>query len=356
LYFNHPEQYPRWWGKLLFYWRDSDWFVARGNARAIFTTGSLEANDSVFFSQAASRYLAFANNLLLGEQDVLIGLVSLMIGFLIVLVLAARIADSHQNRLGQRIGIFTAFIGLIFVGDQLIVAFAFFISSEYPTWIALLGITAYLINPRSETRLWSTTLVAATLAILVHFRPNSIFTFIAMLPILILTRADRSIREQGVKQTAWAVSVFFAILPLSLLHNLFYGARFEPFTGNASINYAFSWTGIWAEEGFGGAIAIIWSQLRAFMYWGIPNDPSYAIIFWGSQLLLILALAWRACLKSILRPMTLAALLPLTYVIPMLKFQFTSYYPRFIVAASLLCLVSALLIWPRDEQTAVRAI
>jgi hypothetical protein len=92
------------------------------------------------------------------------------------------------------------------------------------------------------------------------------------------------------------------------------------------------------------------------MYWGIPNDPSYAIIFWGSQLLLILALAWRACLKSILRPMTLAALLPLTYVIPMLKFQFTSYYPRFIVAASLLCLVSALLIWPRDEQTAVRAI
>jgi hypothetical protein len=40
----------------------------------------------------------------------------------------------------------------------------------------------------------------------------------------------------------------------------------------------------------------------------------------------------------------------------MLLFALESYYPRLIVAASLLCLVSALLIWPREDRIAVRAI
>jgi hypothetical protein len=44
-------------------------------------------------------------------------------------------------------------------------------------------------------------------------------------------------------------------------------------------------------------------------------------------------------------------LLPVAYIAPMLKFQYSSYFPRFIVAASLLCLCSALLIWPRARQS-----
>jgi hypothetical protein len=350
LYFNHPEQRPRWWGKLFFYWRDSDWFVARGNGRAILTTGSLQANDPVFFSQAASRYLSFASNSLLGEQDVLIGLISLIIGFVIVLVLAARIANIHPQTSGRVLAVCIAFISLIFLGDQLIVAFAFFISSEYPTWIALLGITAYLLVPQREQRNWVTATIAATLVALIHFRPNNVFVSIALVVVLLLTKVEWRQKHSGYRQLGWAAAVFIVGLPLSLLHNLFYGETFMPFTGNASINYAFNWTEVWGLEGVAGAIAVIWSQLRSIMYWREPNDPNYAIFFWGSQLVLIAALYVRSRRRISKRFTSLFALLPLAYVAPMLKFQFTSYFPRFIVAASLLCLCSGLLMWPRDNS------
>ena len=350
LYFNHPEQRPRWWGKLFFYWRDSDWFVARGNGRAILTTGSLQANDPVFYSQAASRYLSFASNSLLGEQDVLIGLISLIIGFVIVLVLAARIANVHEQTSGRMLAVCIAFISLIFLGDQLIVAFAFFISSEYPTWIALLGITAYLLVPHREQRNWATATIAATLVALIHFRPNNVFVSIVLVVVLLLTKVEWRQRHAGYRQLGWAVAVFIVGLPLSLLHNLFYGNTFMPFTGNASINYAFNWTEVWSLEGIDGAIAVIWSQLRTLMYWREPNDPNYAIFFWGSQLVLIAAIFVRIRRRILNRFASLIALLPLAYVAPMLKFQFTSYFPRFIVAASLLCACSGVLMWPRDNS------
>ena len=350
LYFNHPEQRPRWWGKLFFYWRDSDWFVARGNGRAILTTGSLRANDSVFYSQAASRYLSFASNSLLGEQDVLMGLISLIIGFVIVLVLAARIANVYEHFSGRVLAVCVAFISLIFLGDQLIVAFAFFISSEYPTWIALLGVTAYLLVPHREQRNWATTAIAGTLVALIHFRPNTVFVSIVLVVALLLTKVEWRQRDSGYRQLGWAVAIFIVGLPLSLLHNLFYGDTFMPFTGNASINYAFNWTEVWGLEGISGAIAVIWSQLRSIMYWREPNDPNYAIFFWGSQLMLIAALYVRSRRGIFKRFTSLFALLPLAYVVPMLKFQFTSYFPRFIVAASLLCLCSGLLMWPRDNS------
>ena len=146
------------------------------------------------------------------------------------------------------------------------------------------------------------------------------------------------------------MAVFIVGLPLSLLHNLFYGNTFMPFTGNASINYAFNWTEVWSLEGIDGAIAVIWSQLRTLMYWREPNDPNYAIFFWGSQLVLIAAIFVRIRRRILNRFASLIALLPLAYVAPMLKFQFTSYFPRFIVAASLLCACSGVLIWPRDNS------
>ena len=352
LQFNHPDQRPHWWGKLFFYWRDSDWFVARGNGRAIFTTGSLQANDPVFFSQAASRYLSFASNSLLGEQDVFIGLISLAIGFIVVLVLAARVGNGHARTSGRVLAVCIGFVSLIFLGDQLIVAFAFFISSEYPTWIALLGITAYLINPSPEERRWTIGATAAGLGALINFRPNSLFVFLCLLPILIWRRVDWQNKKVGVQQAFWAVSVFLIILPLSLIHNLYYGASFLPFVGNASLIYAFNWTDIVSIEGFRGALRVIWDQLRAVMYWREPNDPNFAIFFWGCQFVLATAIILRVWLRQILTSLTLVTLLPLAYAIPMLKFQLDSYYPRFIVAASLLCLCSALIVWPQKCERA----
>jgi hypothetical protein len=347
---NHPGHDPRWWGKLIYYWRDSDWFVARGNGRTIYLTESLQANSTVFYSQAASRYLAFVLDSLLGENDALIGLVSVAVGFLVVGVLAARVAQLHADAAGRLLAAAVAFIGLVFVGDELIVAFGFVISSEYPTWIAMLAVTAFLINPRPEHRVWVTTTLAATLAALIHFRPNSVFTFTALLPFIAM-RLQRGDSRRLTLQVSSAIAAFAVVLPLSLLHNVFYGESFVPFTNNASLNYQFSWTAIWSEEGILGALATIWSQFRVMMYWRVPNDPNFAIFFWGAQLALVAAIVLRIRKRALAAPITAVALLPLTHVLPMLKFQTTSYYPRMIAASSVLCLCAALIVWPREQRT-----
>jgi len=105
------------------------------------------------------------------------------------------------------------------------------------------------------------------------------------------------------------------------------------------------------DDGALQAAQAFWSQLRAVMYWRIPHDPNFAIFFWGSQILLVVSLLARARLRVFKKPPTLIALTPLTYVIPMLPFQLTSYYPRLLVSASLLCLCSALLLWPKRKIT-----
>jgi len=328
--------------------------VARGNGRSIFLTGSLEANDPVFFSQAASRYLAFASNLLLGENDVLIGLVSMTVGFIVVCLLAARFADRNPTTATRAAAAFVAFISLVFLGDQIIVAFAFFVSSEYPTWIAMLAVTAFLINPEPEQRTWVTTTLAATLAALVHFRPNSAFVSLVFLVILLLVIL-RSRTVAAIRQAVWALAGFATVIPLSLIHNLYYGDSFLPFVGNAFTAHAFSWTQLWNDEGILGITSAVWHQLRQLMYWRLPHDPNFMIAFWGWQFLFVVSFASHVKRRGFPNSTSLVALAPLAYVIPMLKFQYHNYYPRLIVTASMLCLCSALLIWSNDAGEKVKS-
>ena len=353
VYYNHPGEGENWWGKLIFYWRDSDWYTNHGNARDVFVDSFLRGGESVFYVRAAPRYLIFIGQLLLGENDILIGLISVTVGFMVVCVLVARFADYHDTSSGQIVAVFIAFIGLIFLGDQIITAFGFLVTSEYTTWIGLLGIVAFLLGHHSERRVWVTTTVAAIVAALVHFRPNIVFVCVALLP-LVLYKADRRNLENATRQIAWAVTVFFVILPLSLVHNLYYSGRFVPFTENSaktvSVHKRFYWTEVWSDLGIRKTIDTIWEQVRILMYWIIPNDPNLAIIFWGSQLVLISALILLARESRLIKAKTLITLLPLTYVVPMLSYNLTSYFPRHIVTASLLCLGSALLVWPRAKQ------
>jgi len=344
VHYNHPTQRANWWGKLIYYWRDSDWLTAQGNGRTIFLTGSLQGGEDVFWLHLGPRYLAFAARLLLGENDVLIGLVAITVGFIVIGVLAARFAARNDTTTSRLAATFVAFISLIFLGDQTIVAFAFFVSSEYPTWIAMLAITAFLLNPTPEHRTWVTTTLAATLAALPMFRPNIVFISLAVLTLILLT-VNRTTRQETPRQLAWTVAAFAVVLPLSLIHNLYYGESFVPYTANAAINYAYNWTEIWGQFGFAEASEIVLAQLRAMMYWRVPHDPSFMIFFWGAQLIFLAALATRVRRRLPRTPHSLVALLPLAYIAPMLKFLYDSYYPRHLVAASLLCLVAGLLLW-----------
>jgi len=342
VHYNHPTQRANWWGKLIYQYRDGDWLANFGNARSILLEASLRAGESVFHFRAGPRYLLYVGQMLLGENDVLIGLVAMTAGFIVVCVLAARFA-ARNDTTSRLAATFVAFISLIFLGDQIIVAFAFFVSSEYPTWIAMLAITAFLLNPTPEHRTWVTTTLAATLAALVHFRPNNLLPS-AVFFVLLMMKTRRDAIATHTKQVATVVSGFVVVLLLSLLHNLYYGGQFVLFTPNPSNMYAFDISEIAKREGMIEVLRVLWSQLGEVMYWRVPNDPSYMIFFWGSQLALVVALVWRARRGVFFRAASLVALLPLTYAAPMLVITLESYYPRLIVSASLLCLCSALII------------
>jgi len=346
--FNHPGESNSWWGHLLYHWRDSDWFVAQGYGRTIFTESSLSGGESVFWFQSGPRYLAVFLRLMLGENDILIGLLFVTLGYLIAWMVTARFISENENRLGRFMAIYFLFILQIFIGDQLIVTFGFLNSSEYPTWLVLLGITSFLLSERREPRVWFTTAIATVTALVPHFRPNLLFVCFGFL-VLIIMRSVLQPRTSAVRQIISATTGFVIVLPLSLVHNLYYGNALVPFAGNANINYAFNWTDIF-QDGFGEGQLQVWNQLRGLLYWRVPHDPNFAIFFWGAQLSLLLALVMRVRSKILRSPRSLILLLPLLYILPMLKFQYSSYYPRHLVAASLLCMCSAMMTWPKDRR------
>lgn len=349
LRFNHPGEGADWWGNLIFLWRDSDWFANQGNARATFVESSLRGGESVFWFRAAPRYLIMLSHLLLGENDVLIGLISLTVGFAMVWWLMAMFVQKHDSRTASLVGCVSLFVCMIFLGDQSTTAFSFFVSSEYPTWVIFFGVTSFLLREISESRIWTTTSLAIALAATAQFRPNGVLVAVALLP-LILHKVDRARHDQSVRQISWALVAFFIVFTLSLIHNLYYGQQFVIFTPNPVNMYEFNFVDVFRDQGAMAGLKSVWSQLRAVMYWHAPHDPNFAIFFWGSQLLLLSALLARLRSRAILSRATLVALVPLAYVVPMLPFNVSSYYPRLIVSASLLCLCSALLIWPRSEN------
>jgi len=349
--FNHLGHGEDWWGQLIYQWRDSDWFTNHGLSRAIFTGDMFRAGESVFYVRAAPRYLLYLAHRVFGENDILIGLISLGVGFVIVLALGVRFASIHSKKSTVLIAVFVMYIGMIFLGDQTITAFAFFVSSEYSSWILLLGVSYYLLESFRDSRVWVTTVWGATLAILAQFRPNLVFTSLALLIVLLLRKPSRNNHELLTRQIASAVVAYIVVLSLSLMHNLFYGAQFVVFTSQVfTVWVRFSWTDVWVDEGVLGGLSLVWSQARALMYWRVPGDANYAFIFWGSQILFVLVLFLRRYKQVGMSATTLIAALPLTYVLPMLNFNFDSYYPRHLVAASLLCLCSGLLMWPRDNS------
>jgi hypothetical protein len=352
VHFNHLGQSDHWWGQLIYQWRDSDWFTNQGLSRAIFTGDIFRAGEDIFYVRAAPRYLLYLAHLALGENDILIGLLSLGIGFVTIFALAVRFANIHRSKFSTLISIFVMYIGMIFLGDQTITAFGFLVTSEYVAWVLLLGVSHYVLDCTQESRVWIMNLVAATIAVLVQFRPNLLFTSFALLLVLLFTKSARSDPWLLIRQSASATVAYFVVLFSSLTHNLFYGAQFVVFTSQVfTVWVKFSWTSIWVDEGVLGGLSMVWSQARALMYWREPGDANYAIVFWGSQFLLLLAFLMRRIRKVGTSATAIIAALPLTYVLPMLNFNFDSYYPRHLVAASLLCLCSALIIWPRNRES-----
>jgi hypothetical protein len=358
--FSHLERFhgskgERWWGRLLFYWRDSDWYTTQGFARTIFIESSLRGGEALFWFQSGPRYLALATRILLGENDVLVGIIMTSLGFFAVMVLVVRFLATHQKLSAVAIGGIVLFVVLLFMSDDLMASFGFVGSSEYPTWIALFLVTGFVIATRRESRAWLLVAISLVLGYSIQLRPNQIGG-IFMLFVVLLILVDRSDTTQAISTIGKMTVAFATVTSFSLWHNLHYGESFVLFTANAGINYAFSWREVFGLDPGGSTWAIVLYQVRYMMYWRVPNNGAWALAFWGSQLLWLCLVAARIRRGLALRVRSLLLLIPFGYALPMLKFQMGSYYPRHLVVINLSFMCAALMAWPRSDEFSDRNI
>jgi len=349
----HGSKGGRWWGKLLFYWRDSDWYTIQGNARNLFLSGSLQAGEAVFWFNVAPRYLAYATRSLLGENDALVGIIMISGALFAFIALLASVLRHRQGLFANLVVLALLTIGLYFLVDNLIAGFGFVGSSEYPTWIVLFLIATFVIVTTSETRAWLLVGMSIALAYCIQSRHNQFFGLTLLFVALVFLVDGRSLSKRIATVSAM-ITAFVIVTSLSLLHNLYYGESFVPFSANASINEQFSWLDIFGITDGNASWSSVWQQVRVMMYWNPVGNWSWALMFWGSQILWVGVLVDRLRRDLILRARSLLLLIPFGYAIPMLKFQMGSYFPRHLVAINLAFLCTGLMAWPREGEGVTR--
>ena len=333
----------RWWGRLQFYWRDSDWYATRGYARQIFVSGSAKGGEGVFWFQAGPRYLSFAQQSLLGENDVLIGLLATTLGFFALIYLLTQFIQRHDDLPSLIVAGLVLVVGLLFMAEGSIAGFGFIGSSEHPTWVVLFAITGFFISRQHESRTWLLVALSLVLGYCVQLRPNQIGGIIVIFLVL-LTYVERTDRTLAWGNIARMTTAFGVVVSLSLLHNLYYGESFVPFTANGLINVAFEWTDVLSS----GDFSVVWAQLRIMMYWNSVGNWAWAGMFWGSQMLWLAVVVLRVQQRQFLRARSLMLMIPFGFALPMLRYQMGSYFPRHLVAINLAFLCAALMAWPRE--------
>lgn len=351
----HEDVVNRWWGRLFFFGRDSDWYATHGFARHIFTTGSLWGGESVFWFQAGPRYLAFATRFLVGEHDVLLGIVLTSIGFFGVLVLFTRFLRLHLDAVATSAGVILLTATLTFMSESTIAVFGFLGSSEYPTWAALFLVAGLVLATRTEDRPWLLVGNSLALGYVIQLRPNQIGG-VVLLFVTLLLLVDRREPSRALATVSKMTFGLITVVSLSLLHNLYYGESFVPFTGNAGINYAFSWRDVLGLDAGDGTWGSVWQQWRTMMFWHEATNHTWALGFWGSQIAWLFVIAYRTKLQVALRARSLLLLIPFGYALPMLKYQMGSYYPRHLLVINLSFMCAALMAWPRSDEFTERQI
>ena len=351
----HEDVVNRWWGRLFYFGRDSDWYATHGYARHIFTTGSLMGGESVFWFQAGPRYLAFATRFLVGEHDVLLGVVLTSIGFFGVLVLFTQFLRSHLDIAATAAGVALLTTTLTFMSESTIAVFGFLGSSEYPTWASLFVVAGFVLTTRTEDRSWLLVGASLTLGYAIQLRPNQIGGAVLLFATL-LVLVDRREPSRALSTISKMIFGFVAVVSLSLLHNLYYGERLVPFTANAGINHAFSWRDVLGLDAGDDTWSTVWQQWRTMMFWHEAANHTWALGFWGSQIAWLFVIAYRTKARVLLRVRSLLLLIPFGYALPMLRYQMGSYYPRHLVVINLSFMCAALMAWPRSDEFSDRNI
>ena len=188
-------------------------------ARSILDTWSLEGGEPIFIYQPLFRYIRFAERLLLGEGDGLVGILALTALYWALCWAFARLA-ARPRAPGPRMALFAAaaLLMLALASTPPVVFFVQASLSEYPTWIFLVLAFPMLAVSRSPVQ-WRTGAALAGLTLLT--RSNQAPGVLALLGVF----AWRTWRARP-RATVGSLALVALILSLPAWHNFYYGGRF----------------------------------------------------------------------------------------------------------------------------------
>ena len=333
-----------WWNVALFRQRDSDWFAYEGLARTIFTQGSLEGGEKIFYFQPAMRYLIFVGHIILGNNDYLMPLL-VTIAFYCAFTLAlSRI--KQKNFINGALMVLSVSSVVILFSDPIIHFYIVNMASELPTWIFLF--TFLWLSCSTEFSVSRGIFLGLIAGLSVNFRPNQspgwIYLVFVTLIGLIFADQNRSV----FKGAAW-LFVFVATISgsLSLLHNLYYGRAFVLFSTSGAVVQKNSWKIFFDMFFDSGSRQIVFAKFRDLLLFSpipFPRDKywSYSNSFQQMHVVWLVSLLFSIRVSRTHFKIAIFALIPLIFLVPMVVYD-SGYFPRHLVIINLSFLFSAVL-------------
>lgn len=335
----------RWWNIALFRQRDSDWFAHEGLARIIFKEGSLKGGEPVFYFQPAMRYLIFLGHLILGNNDVLLPILASV--FLFVAVALALRQIEIENLFFGFLPVLSISSLVVLFSDLNMSSYIFNLTTELPTWIFLF-VFAYLVctDKFSSGRIVILGLLAG---LSMNFRPNQVPGWAYLVVITLIGLIFDEKRKTSIRRAAWLfVLVTVSSASLSLIHNLYYGRSFVLFSSSGVGSQQHSlkiFLDMFYDADSRNIVLNKFRSLTLFTFYPLPKDRfwPYTNSFQLMQISWLGSLVWACQISRKYLKTTMYAIVPFMFLIPMVMYDSSSYFPRHLVLINFSFLVSSIL-------------
>ena len=335
----------RWWNVALFRQRDSDWFAHEGLARIIFKEVSLKGGEPIFYFQPGMRYLISLGHLVLGNNDILLPLLASVFLFTAVAVALRQI--EINNQFFGLLSVLTISSLVVLFSDLNMSSYIFNLTTELPTWIFLF-VFAYMVctDKFSSGRIVILGLLAG---LSVNFRPNQAPGWAYLVVITLIGLIFDEKRKLSIRRAPWLfVLVTVSSASLSLIHNLYYGRSFVLFSSSGVGSQQHSWKIFLDMLYDADSRNIVLNKFRSltlFTFHPLPKDRfwPYTNSFQLMQISWLFSLVWACRISSKYFKTTMYAVVPFMFLIPMVMYDSSSYFPRHLVVINFSFLASSIL-------------
>lgn len=277
-----------WWGFMIFRDRAMDWYVFQGYAYQILVQQSLRAGENLFYFMPGSRYVIFVQHLIFGNNDVLIGilsLASLIAATLWTITFLAKSLTAHPIAL---IATVTLAITLLTLNlNSLSSQLAIYSSSETFAWILMLLFVPLATNYHSNRRLF---VMGFMLGCIVFLRPNYLMIGICLVSgfVLLLPHFKPQTTLKLLLGRLWVCFGFALSTSLALFHNVYFAESFNFFTARTdprqTVFEPIRILSFWSDS---EVRSIMFAKFQNFLYWHELTWSDFQIASWITQLLFV---------------------------------------------------------------------